>query len=187
MDPPAVPTGLEVDPGFEVARMEHAIGTQNYICRPAPPPQPGPMPTPTPGPAFAWVLFGPQATLFGTHGRQTQTHFLSPNPDEGGTLRATWQHSRDTSSVWAAAIAQSDDSAFVEENAIPWLKLEVKGTERGPSGGRTLIKTKFLQRINTSGGKAPTTGCIEAGQVGNRVFVPYTADYVFYEPMHGQQ
>jgi hypothetical protein len=29
-------------------------------------------------------LFGPQATLFNDDGMQIITHFLSPNPEEGG-------------------------------------------------------------------------------------------------------
>ena len=42
------------------------------------------------------------ATLFDAKGGQILTHFLSPNPSENATPRAAWQHSRDTSAVWAA-------------------------------------------------------------------------------------
>jgi len=83
------------------------------------------------------MLFGPQATLFNEHGQQVITHFLSPNPDEAGTARATWQHSRDTSAVWARAIASSSDPAFVAPGAIPWLLLELVEATRDRPAGRS--------------------------------------------------
>jgi hypothetical protein len=166
--PPPVPTGLEVPAGYRPFLLGYATGTQNYICLPS-------------GPDFVWTLFGPQATLFDDDERQITTHFLSPNPDEGGTARATWQHSRDTSTVWAMAIASSFDPAFVEPGAIPWLLLRVVGADRGPTGGHKLTATAYMQRVHTSGGLAPTTGCTQAPDVGKRALVPYTADYFFYK------
>ncbi len=44
-----------------------------------------------------------QATLFDEENGQIITHFFSPNPAEGGTVRAAWQHAKDTSSVWGRA------------------------------------------------------------------------------------
>jgi hypothetical protein len=126
-------------------------------------------------------LFGPQATLFNDDARQIITHFLSPNPDEGGTARATWQHSRDTSAVWAQRIAFSSDPDFVEPGAIPWFLLQVVGAERGPTGGQRLAETTYIQRVYTTGGLEPSTGCAQAEDVGQRALVPYTADYLFYK------
>jgi Protein of unknown function (DUF3455) len=166
--PPPVPPGLQVPAGNQAFLEGHAVGTQNYICLPA-------------GSNVAWTLFGPQATLFNDRDRQIITHFLSPNPDESGTARATWQHSWDTSSVWAMAIAPSSDPDFVESGAIPWLLLQVVGTEAGPTDGARLTRTTFIQRLNTSGGIAPSTGCAQATDVSQRAFVPYTADYLFYK------
>ena len=68
-----------------------------------------------PGPGFAWILFTPEATLFkfDDNTKQLITHYFSPNlnpiqPEEkDGTIRATWQHSRDTSTVWAKAIGSA--------------------------------------------------------------------------------
>jgi lipid-A-disaccharide synthase-like uncharacterized protein len=165
--PPPVPPDLQVPEGNEAFREGHAIGTQNYICLPS-------------GTSVAWSLVGPQATLFNAWDRQFITHFLSPNPDEQGTPRATWQHSRDTSSIWAVAIISSSDPTFVASGAIPWLLLQVVGAKPGPTGGHRVTKTTFIQRVHTSGGLAPSTGCIEASDGGQRAFVPYTADYVFY-------
>lgn len=87
--PPVPPANLVVPPGNKVFLMGFASGTQNYIC----------LPSATASSGFAWTFFGPQATLFDDDMKQIITHFLSPNPDENGTPRATWQHSRDTSAV----------------------------------------------------------------------------------------
>jgi hypothetical protein len=165
---PSVPTGLEVPAGHKPFLLGHATGTQNYICLLS-------------DSGFGWSFFGPQATLFNDDGRQITTHFLSPNPDEGGMARATWQHSKDTSTVWAKAVASSSDPGFVEPGAIDWLLLQVVGADRGPTGGHRLSETTYLQRVHTSGGLKPSTGCVQADEVGNKALVPYTADYFFYK------
>ena len=64
--------------------------------------------------------------------------------------------------------------------AIAWLRLPKGGTQEGPTGGDTLTKTSFIQRLNTSGGVAPPTGCSEPANVGAKAFIPYTADYFFF-------
>ena len=156
-----------------------AGGTQNYICLPCPNPITPTATCPTSG--YAFTLFTPQATLFDDDDKQIMTHFLSPNPDEGGTLRATWEHSKDTGTVWARAIASSSDPAFVAPGAIPWLRLEVVGGQEGPTGRDKLTETTFIQRVNTAGGVAPATGCTLSTDVGKRAFVPYTTDYYFYK------
>ena len=168
ISPPPVPGDLEVDEGTEPFLVGHAVGTQNYICLPS-------------GSVFKWILFTPQATLFDDDGKQLTTHFLSPNPIEGGTLRPTWQHSRDTSSVWVRLVTASTDSAYVAPGAIPWLLLDVAGAGAGPNGGHALTAAIQIQRLNTYGGLAPSTGCSVSADVGSRAFVPYTADYYFYQ------
>jgi hypothetical protein len=169
--PPPVPDLIPVPAGQRLFLAGHAYGTQNYICLPA-------------GASFAWTLFGPQATLFHNDALQVMTHFLSANPDEAGTLRATWQHSVDSSAVWARAIATSSDAGFVAPGAIPWLLLEVVGAEGGTRGGRRLTVANYIHRLNTVGGVAPATGCSQSANVGSRVFVPYEADYFFYRDQH---
>ena len=54
------------------------------------------------------------------------------------------------------------------------------GVQDGPTGGDTLTATTFIQRPNTSGGVAPSIGSASPTDVGNKAFVPYTADYFFY-------
>jgi Protein of unknown function (DUF3455) len=179
IEPPPVPHNLVVPEGNKGFLQGHAVGTQNYICLPCPNATTMAVMCPDAS-GFAWILFGPQATLFNDHDRQVITHFLSPNPDEGNMPRATWQHSRDTSAVWALAIASSSDPAFVEPDAIPWLLLRVVGAQDGPNGGDKLSETTFIQRLNTSGGVAPSSGCASKDDVGKRAFVAYEADYFFY-------
>lgn len=181
---PAVPDGIGVDAGNEAFLVGHAVGTQNYVCLPS-------------GSGFGFALFTPEATLSDDDGSQLTTHFFSPNPDEkntnpavvaDGAVRPTWQHSRDTSAVWgkvATADASSTDPRFVARNAIPWLKVTATGWETGPDGGDILADTTFIQRLNTSGGVAPSTGCASPADVGRLAFIPYTADYFFYRASHG--
>ena len=162
-----VPATLEVPAGNTPFLVGHAYGTQNYIC------------TLVRG-GFEWTFFGPQATLFDDSGQQIATHFLSPNPDENGKARATWQDSRDSSAVWAVAAASSSDSAFVAPDAIPWLLLRVVGADDGPHDGDRLTAATFLQRVNTMGGGVPESGCSRALDIAVKALVPYTADYIFY-------
>ena len=96
------------------------------------------------------------------------THFLSPNPDEAGTLRATWQHSVDTSAVWARAIALSSDAGFVAPGVIPWLLLEVVGAE-GDRREEEFDGGDRIHRLNTAGGIASVTGCSQSANVGSRI------------------
>lgn len=57
-------------------------------------------------------------------------------------------------------------------NAIPWLLLSgVAAQDAGVFNG-----TKFIHRVNTTGGLTPTT----PGTAGQVISVPYTAEYVFY-------
>jgi hypothetical protein len=168
--PPPVPSTIVIEEGNEAFLVGHATGTQNYVC----------VPTPTIG-KVDWNLFTPEATLFDDAGEQIITHFFSPNPDENGLLvRAAWQDSEDTSTVWARATGSSVDAAFVAPGAIPWLRLLVVGDEEGPTGGGNLTATTFIHRVNTVGGLAPSTGCSLPKDIGNKAFVPYQADYFFY-------
>jgi hypothetical protein len=114
------------------------------------------------------------------------THFQSSNPEETpdhpvetGKARPTWQDSKDASAVWAAPVPGA--AVSVTPDAIPWLLLKVVGNQPGPTDGDTMTHTTFIQRLNTTGGRAPTTGCAEAANIGAKVLVPYTADYFFYK------
>ena len=179
--PPTVPDNkLQVEEGNVAFLLGHGVGTQNYICKSS-------------GSGVKYVLFTPQATLFKDNDdRQIITHFFSPNPSEpntdatvvaDGTIRVTWQ-ARDSSIVWAK-LHQPDGSLTVNPNAVAWLLLDAVATQDGPTGGHTLSDTTFIQRVNTTGGLAPLTGCSSLTDVGNTAFVPYTADYYYYKKQHG--
>lgn len=170
--PPPVPDNIEVPPPNEVFLVGRAHGTQNYECQPV-----------RSLGRVGWVLFTPQATLFGDQDEQLTTHFFSPNPLENGIVRATWQDSRDTSVAWGRVIQSSVDPNFVKAGAIPWLLIDVEntGAQAGPTGGTTLSRTTFIQRLNTDGGAAPSAGCDRPTDIGKRAFVPYAADYFFYK------
>jgi hypothetical protein len=167
---PPVPATLEVPAGHELYLAGYAEGTQNYICLPAA------------GGGTAWRFLGPQATLFymfkGGVWQQVMTHFLSVNPDEG-LMRPTWQHSFDSSRVWGRVIASSSDPNFVEGGAIPWLLLAAAGLDTGTTRS-VLAEATYIQRLNTSGGVAPSAGCSDASEIGTLALVPYATDYFFY-------
>jgi hypothetical protein len=168
IDVPDVPANLIVEEGNTAYLQTRAYGTQNYVCLPS-------------ATGVAWKLFGPQATLYPPSAPiQLATHFLSPNPDEQGTPRATWQHSSDGSAVWARMIQTSSDANYVEPGAVAWLLLEVVGRAEGPIGGAQLARTTFIHRVNTHGGVAPASGCSTVSQLGATAFVPYSTDYIFY-------
>jgi len=186
--PPSVPTSIQVLPPNKAFLVGHAVGTQDYSCLPAGVDAAG-------NPQFAWTLFTPRATLYTHDLKEITTHYFSPNPHEpspspftDGPVRATWQHSRDTSTVWGKVVPgdSSSDAAYVAPGAIPWLRITVAGAKGGPTRGDTLASTTFLQRVNTSGGLPPSTGCASSTDVGKQAFVPYTADYYFYRKAKGK-
>ena len=166
---PALPATL-VPEGATPYLRTHALGTQNYVCVAT-------------GSGLAWRFVGPQATLFVTvfgFEQQVTTHFLSPNPEEAGVARATWQGSFDSSRVWARATQIVDDPAIIGAGNIPWLLLQRVGGRRGPTGGSLLSQATWIQRIHTAGGVAPATGCSQSTDVGALALVPYSTDYVFF-------
>ena len=118
------PTSFRCEEGNTAFLVGHATGTQNYICLPCPNPTTPAAQCPDAS-GFAWLLFTPEATLFNDNDKQVITHFFSPNPAENGTIRATWQDSRDTSIVWggkAISATHDTDPDFVAEGAIAWLR-----------------------------------------------------------------
>lgn len=177
--PPPVLGNIQVPAGNKLFLVGHAVGTQNYICVPS-------------GTGVKFALFTPQATLFDGDGEQLITHYFSPNPEEVNTdpkvlgdhaIRATWEDSKDSSIVWGKVNPgnSSTDSNFVEPGAIPWLLVTIVGHQDGPTDGDRLSGTTYIQRLNTHGGLAPSTGCTSLADLGNMTFVPYTTDYYFYK------
>ena len=113
------------------------------------------------GGAYAWTLKGPSAQLFDAAGKQAARHFAGP----------TWE-ANDGSRV-VGKLAASVPSP--DPGSIPWLLLYA--TANGGSGSFSKVKT--VQRVNTTGGKAPESGCDDSRQ-NAETSVPYEADYYFY-------
>ncbi len=172
---PTTPAAITPPAGNSAFLEGNAVGSQGYIC----------LPTSTGGTSWTVNNARPEATLttpvFGLP-VQIITHFTSidGNPNGNATLpvslggNATWQSSFDTSKVWASATGRIDagsDPSCPNEGSIQCLLLQSIGNEKGPAGGRLLSKVTFVQRLNTSGGSAPTTACT----VDQTQLVPYTA------------
>jgi hypothetical protein len=179
---PSTPAAITPPTGNSVLLVGHAVGTQGYVCLPT-------------GTRASWTVNNarPEATLFtNIFGEAVQiiTHFLSPNtnanefaPNPLPFGNPTWQSSLDSSKVWAQpthAIAAGSDPSCPNAGSIACLLLQVIGSEQGPTGGKLLTKTTFIQRLNSNGGSAPATGCLASGDVGKQVLVPYSADYFFF-------
>jgi hypothetical protein len=110
----------------------------------------------------AWVFVEPVANLYadkGFHG-QVGTHYAGP----------TWE-SNSGSRVVARRVVNTGCTPNAQ--AIPWLLLETVTTD-GPG---IFNSTTFVQRVNTTGGIAPTSPGSTVNEVKE---VPYTAEYFFY-------
>lgn len=179
---PQTTTLITPPPGNQPFLLGRAVGTQGYVCLPR-------------GSGASWTVnpARPEATLFTDlfeNDVQIVTHFLSPNthpnrfaPNPLPFGSATWQSSLDSSRVWAQAVHSIEagtDSSCPNAGSISCLLLQVIGADSGPGGGHSLVKTTFIQRLNTKGGSAPADGCATTSDVGNQKLVPYTADYYFF-------
>jgi len=151
---PVVPSTIAVEAGHKVSLVGHAVGVQKYTCNTVA------------GGGHVWGPGStPQADLFDDHGKLIMTHFGGPS----------WQ-TKDGSTVVAARV----DGVPVA-GTIPWLLLKVTSATDGPDGGDRLSGTKFIQRVNTTGGVAPAASTCDATTVGQVQEIPYTADYFFWK------
>ena len=113
------------------------------------------------GAGFDWVFVAPEADLFDRRGNTVGRHGAGPH----------WQ-SNDGSRVVATLKQQADAPV---SGAIPWLLLSAKSN--GPEGSFSNVTS--IQRVNTAGGIAPSTGC-HRDSAGTTARIPYTADYYFF-------
>ena len=107
----------------------------------------------------SWGTAVPEATLFHGEDGVVATHFAGP----------TWESNSGSRVVGALPPV----AVTVDPHSIPWLRLQALTTE-GPG---IFADTTYIQRVNTTGGKAPSEPGAFVGQVAR---VPYTADYFFY-------
>ena len=106
-----------------------------------------------------WLPVGPSAKLYADAEGEALvgTHYAGPR----------WR-SLSGSTVRGEVI----DRCVYDANAVPWLTL--KGIPE--SGAGVFAQATFIQRVNTTGGKAPSTN----GTLNEVVEIPYTAEYYFY-------
>jgi len=108
----------------------------------------------------SWAFVEPQATLYADPWGIVRigTHYAGP----------TWR-----SLVGSTVVGTVQKRCSPTPDAIPWLLLgAVSSTGPGVFDGTT-----FVQRVNTTGGVAPST---PGSAVGAEARVPYTAEYFFY-------
>ena len=110
----------------------------------------------------AWKFKAPQANLYAESGELFGRHFAGP----------TWE-SNDGSRVVGKVMASAPSP---DSDAIPWLLL----TATSHDGAGVFSKVQSIQRLNTKGGVAPSTGCSAQNQK-EETQVPYEASYYFYE------
>ena len=112
---------------------------------------------------FAWGLKAPDAQLFDKDGKPFGKHFAGPSWEASDGSRVVGK---------AAANVPSPDA-----DSIPWLLVTVVSR----SGQGVLSPVTSIQRVNTKGGKAPSSGC-DSTHAGQEQRVPYSADYLFFVP-----
>lgn len=147
---PTVPNGLRLPDGLKLEQTFNAEGVQIYACQ-----------AKADNAGFEWAFKAPEATLSAEDGTKTGTHYAGP----------TWE-ANDGSKLVGEVKARLNSS---DQNAIPWLLLATKSI--GKDG--LLSKVVFIHRLETVGGKAPSSEC-NTGTVGTQARVPYTAKYYFY-------
>ena len=151
VEPATVPSAIALHPGQVALLRVHAFGYQVYQCGMA-------------NGAPAWTLSGPDANLFDGKQNQIGTHFANAGAP-------SWRLN-DGSEISGKKVASAPSP---DASAVPWLLLSV-GAHNGKPGLLTEVTT--IQRVNTSGGLAPATGC-DASAQGRISKVPYSADYYF--------
>jgi hypothetical protein len=166
LTPPAVQAAIQPPAGATLVVRTHAVGTQNYVCKAVAAPDAGPVGAEVDAGAgvnYVWTFTGPMATLTDNSCKEVGTHGVGP----------TWTWTADGSTIKGTLVRPMD--APNKASDIPWLLLSAVSTGAGVFSGVT-----YVQRVDTSGGVAPTTGC-DAANVDKTQAVGYSANYYFYK------
>ncbi len=152
---PSVPAALAL-PEANQQLLLHAIGkgVQIYTCTAS---------TGDGGVGYAWVFTAPDAMLLDEQMSAIGHHYAGP----------TWDLT-DGSHIVGSVLAKA---AAPSPTAIPWLLLKVVTN----GGAGKLATAKYVHRLHTAGGIAPSSGC-DAASAGTQARVDYTADYYFWGP-----
>jgi Protein of unknown function (DUF3455) len=106
-----------------------------------------------------WDFKAPEAKLVDAEGSPFAEHYAGP----------TWEAPDGSKAVGKVLANEPAPKA----GAIPWLLLSAESSASGVLAG-----VRFVQRVNTSGGVAPSGMC---PTIGAEQRVDYTADYIFYK------
>jgi Protein of unknown function (DUF3455) len=151
--PTDVPPALQVPKGHKLTKALHATGVQIYQCTAS---------AQNP-PRYGWIHQSPAAELAERSGKEVGRHYDGP----------TWE-GYDGSKVVGDVVAR--DPGPNPSGGITWLLLRSKSN----AGKGIFGKTQSILRLHTIGGLAPTSPC-DASHAGQRMRVPYSADYYFYD------
>ena len=144
-----VPDTLQAADARHTVAALSATGVQIYVCK-----RDGDKP-------LAWAFKAPQADLYDAAGKLVVKHGAGPS----------WE-AADGSRITGKVLQQSANTT--EGGAIPLLLLQATS-----AGGAGLLSTvRYVQRLQTHGGLAPTQPCTQEGQEGRS---PYLAQYVFLD------
>ncbi len=146
-----IPAPLRVPTNSVLTLRAHAAGVQIYQCRA----------DKDDAARIAWFLKEPEADLFDHSGNKIGKHYAGP----------TWE-ATNGSKVTGEVVARANSP---DPNAVAWLLLSAKST----SGNGVFGRVRFIQRLRTVGGNAPSDGCNQAS-AGAEVRVAYSAEYWFY-------
>jgi len=144
---PDAPAAIAVPDGNKVHFHAYAIGAQIYTWN-----------------GTVWTFTGPDAVLFDADGKVVGTHFAYAGPTRPG-----WR-SNSGSLVVGAAITNAPSAT---PNSVPQLLVDAVAVNR-PG---IFAATTYIQRINTVGGRAPSTDGTSIGEVARQA---YSAEYYFY-------
>jgi uncharacterized protein DUF3455 len=150
-EPSGLSPRLRASVDEEAAFMLTGRGEQLFECKPRA----------TDPNAYAWAFAAPSVTLY--DGARSVGRLTSTN---------VWEATNDRTSISGTVRATQPGG----DNNLPWALFRAM-----PSGDTGLFSgVTSVQRVNTSGGIAPATGC-DATHTGTEVRAPFTADYYFYK------
>jgi len=140
--------------GYTRVATYYAIGVQKYKAQI----KAGSFPE-----TYEWVFVAPRADLYAINNKMVGSHGAGP----------FWALTGGADSIFAQQFAPPRTSPSSEPNTIDWLLLKPKP---GAIASGVFTGVNYIQRIATSGGKAPAT---LPGSITETIEVPYTAIYRF--------